>query len=97
MKCPNDTYRYNPFSNTCLRYVATFTTYTSAKASCESVGEYVATFETLNSHFWLNNIRRTDSGQSTSILEIALSLKKKHCNVCTKALKSKTFFGCAVI
>lgn len=59
MECPNDTYSYNPYSNTCIRLVDWTISYADAKANCESVGEYMATFETAESAYWLNNMRRT--------------------------------------
>ena len=70
MECPNSDYRYNPFSNTCLRYVAEYKDYTSAKASCESDGEYLATFENMDSNFWLQNLRKTDQGMKVQKLAV---------------------------
>ena len=70
MECPNSDYRYNPFSNTCLRYVAESKDYTSAKAACESDGEYLATFENIDSNFWLQNIRKTDQGMQVQKLTV---------------------------
>ena len=70
MECPNSDYRYNPFSNTCLRYVAESKDYTFAKAACEFDGEKLATFETMDSNFWLNNLRKTDQGIQIQMLAV---------------------------
>ncbi|XP_067944537.1 uncharacterized protein [Watersipora subatra] len=56
--CPLN-YVRNPYSNTCLVLVAKRETYYSAREFCEARGEYLATFETIESSVWFMNLRRT--------------------------------------
>ena len=65
MECPTH-YIYGPFSNTCLRYHSNLKTYAEAKHSCESAGGYMATFETLDSQFWLRVMRNTGNPHLTA-------------------------------
>ena len=65
--CPGN-YSYNPYSNTCLRAVDKRLSWQQAKEYCEHDGEYLATFETLESVYWLvNHRRREDTGNSIKL------------------------------
>ncbi|XP_067937190.1 uncharacterized protein [Watersipora subatra] len=54
-------YIRNPYSNRCIRLVSLVTTWDDAKNYCEANGETLATFETLESAFWLINLRKMNS------------------------------------
>ncbi|XP_067944528.1 C-type Lectin CRL-like [Watersipora subatra] len=54
-------YIRNPHSNTCIRLVNTYKTWEDANNDCHANGENLATFETLESCFWLTNVRKTNS------------------------------------
>ncbi|XP_067945169.1 C-type lectin domain family 4 member G-like [Watersipora subatra] len=58
ISCPPN-YVRNPYSNTCLTLIAERRTYSSAKEFCEARGEYLATFETIESSVWFVNLRQT--------------------------------------
>ncbi|XP_067947383.1 C-type lectin APL-like [Watersipora subatra] len=59
ISCPS-LYVRNPYSNTCITCVSESKAWEDAKIFCESRGEYLATFETVESAFWLVNLRKTD-------------------------------------
>ncbi|XP_067947370.1 C-type lectin Cal-like [Watersipora subatra] len=63
ISCPNS-YVRNPYSNTCIGLISQSKSWEDAKNYCENRGEYLATFETLESIFWFVNLRKTHSGWS---------------------------------
>ncbi|XP_067947369.1 C-type lectin domain family 10 member A-like [Watersipora subatra] len=62
--CPSS-YTRNPHSKTCIRHFELSKTWSEAKQYCEARGEYLATFETLESSVWFVNLRKTDSAWSS--------------------------------
>ncbi|XP_067934656.1 perlucin-like [Watersipora subatra] len=63
VNCP-PTYIRNPHSNTCMRMIFLMKTWKDAKYFCEVNGEHLATFDTLESSFWLAGQRKINAGWS---------------------------------
>ena len=56
-------YKFNPISSTYMRYVNKGATWDVAKAACESEGETLAVFPTLQSVTWLDQqLKGSDAG-----------------------------------
>ena len=53
--------RLNPFSNTCMQQVTLSKTYAQAKTYCENIGEYLATFGSVDAAAWLRQ-QQIDGG-----------------------------------
>ncbi|XP_067945135.1 C-type lectin Cal-like [Watersipora subatra] len=60
VECPGN-YIRNPYSNTCIRLVTIAKTWQDAYNHCFVSGENLATFETLESAFWLINLRKLNN------------------------------------
>ena len=58
MKCSAG-YKLNPHSGTCMRFVRTRRKWFDAKSDCERKGEYLATFDTVESASWYRNQQLT--------------------------------------
>lgn len=58
--CPGG-YDLNPFSQTCYRLVKIAKNWSQADRYCRTSGEYLATFDTLESIAWFKMLRHTDA------------------------------------
>ena len=61
VSCPA-AYYLNPYSKTCYKVVQLPKTWEDAKISCENEGGYLATFETLESAMWFDNLTQANPG-----------------------------------
>ena len=61
--CEND-YLYNPYSHSCLQLITFYQSWNSSRSYCTSRRERLATFESLESAYWLIHIRKTHSGEN---------------------------------
>lgn len=55
-------YEFNPFSNSCLRFVRTPKPWHDANQVCRNAGEQLAVLNDLNSIYWFRNLRRVNKG-----------------------------------
>ena len=64
-------YKYNPISSTYMRYVNKEATWDEAKAGCESEGEMLAVFPTLESIIWLDQqLKGPDEGNKSLLVRV---------------------------
>jgi len=59
--CP-DGYLYNPHSRSCFHISTEKKSYDDAKAACQSVGDRLAVFDSLESISWVKHMMKTNSG-----------------------------------
>ena len=52
-------YKLNPYRGTCMRFVRKLLSWFDAKAECERNGEYLASFDTVESAAWYRNQQLT--------------------------------------
>ena len=52
-------YKLNPYRGTCTRFVRAALSWFDARKSCENSGEYLATFDTLESASWVRHQQLT--------------------------------------
>ena len=56
-------YKLNPYSQTCVRFVKLERDWEGAKTYCESDGEHLITFTTLDEIYWFIEERKADLGK----------------------------------
>ena len=60
-------YKLNPYSQTCVRFIKLERDWESAKTYCESHGEHLITFTTLDEIYWFINECKEDPGENETI------------------------------
>ena len=60
---------FNPYSMSCLKVYTEVKIQPDAKAFCESIGEQLATFRTLESMQWFQNLHTTTPGKHSAAIE----------------------------
>jgi len=60
--CPGG-YLYNPHSSSCFRIVTLYKTWDDSKKYCESAGERLAVFNSVDSISWAKGMRKTNPGE----------------------------------
>ena len=60
-------YKLNPYSQTCVRFVKLERDWEGAKTYCESDGEHLITFTTLDEIYWFIEESKEDPGKNKAM------------------------------